>query len=81
MQSDKPLEEIKANGKFSKEVNTYNKLLKEKQLENAGKPPTWFQTEWLFAECYTYFKLHEIFYIRYVIIEIFLPIIKAFAYV
>lgn len=64
MQSDKALTECFANGKFSYEVNVYNKLLREKAEDNGGNAPTWFQTEWLFAECYHYFKLHEIFYLR-----------------
>lgn len=64
MQSDKPLAEISANGKLSHEVSVYNNLIKQKTKENGGYPPTWFQTGWLFAECYLYFKLHEIFYLR-----------------
>ncbi|XP_065216646.1 damage-control phosphatase ARMT1-like [Planococcus citri] len=62
MENDQPLVEINANGSFSKHAAIYNKEIKQRQQENEGKPPTWFQTDWLFAECYNYFKLHDIFY-------------------
>ena len=65
MATDQPLVEINANGVFSKHVAIYNGEIKKRQIENGGNPPSWFQTEWLFAECYNYFKLHEIFYTRY----------------
>lgn len=59
---DQPLREVNTDGPFSEAAAIYNKEIKLREIENAGNPPTWFQTEWLFAECYSYFKLAEIFY-------------------
>lgn len=64
MQTDKPLVELKPIDAFVEEVLVYNKEIRRKTAENNGNPPSWFQTEWLFAECYFYFKLHEIFSTR-----------------
>lgn len=41
-------------------ISVYNGMIEERKKDNNGNPPTWFQTEWLFAECYVYFKLHDI---------------------
>ena len=64
MQTDKPLAELKPICGLAEEVFVYNKEIRRKTTENNGNPPSWFQTEWLFAECYFYFKLHEIFSTR-----------------
>ncbi|XKL66615.1 hypothetical protein PGB90_010035 [Kerria lacca] len=61
LQSDKPLTEFTANNVYTYETNAYNKMIQHYTNENKNNPPTWFQTDWLFAECYLYFKLHRIF--------------------
>jgi len=62
MKSDHPITEIPLHDDvINKGAKIYNRLIEEKKRENGGKYPSWFQTEWLFAECYMYFKLHDIF--------------------
>lgn len=50
------------SGIFPQTISVYNKMIEQYKKNNNGDPPTWFQTEWLFAECYLYYMLHEIFY-------------------
>ncbi|KAK7603893.1 hypothetical protein V9T40_004166 [Parthenolecanium corni] len=50
------------SGIFAQITSVYNKMIEQLKKSNNGSSPTWFQTEWLFAECYLYYRLHEIFY-------------------
>ncbi|XP_065219748.1 damage-control phosphatase ARMT1-like [Planococcus citri] len=60
---DLPFDEINTKETFCEEAAiTYNKEIQRRRVENAGNYPSWFQTEFLFAECYCYFKLNEIFH-------------------
>ncbi|XP_065219942.1 damage-control phosphatase ARMT1-like [Planococcus citri] len=61
MSNDHPFVELTTSGSLSEEAAIFNKGIQKRQLENSGNPASWFQAEWLFAECYCYFKLNEIF--------------------
>ena len=57
LQTNKPLTKIESGGEGA---DHYNLLIDEK-TERDGEVPTWFYVEWLFAECYLYRRLREIF--------------------
>lgn len=52
------------SGLLPQTISVYNRMIEERKKNNNGNPPTWFQTEWMFGECYFYFKMREIFYSR-----------------
>ncbi|KAL1457622.1 hypothetical protein WDU94_007830 [Cyamophila willieti] len=57
LQTNKPLTKIESGGEGAEH---YNHLIDEKTKLN-GEEPTWFYSEWLFAECYLYRRLRETF--------------------
>jgi Protein of unknown function DUF89. len=57
LQTNKPLLKIQSGGVGA---DHYNQLIDEKTKRD-GEVPTWYYTEWLFAECYLYRRLREIF--------------------
>ncbi|XP_039280604.1 damage-control phosphatase ARMT1 [Nilaparvata lugens] len=57
LQTDKPLTELSSLGS---DHELWNRIFREKSKEYS-RPPSWFQTEWLYAECYLYRRLHEAF--------------------
>ncbi|RZF38494.1 hypothetical protein LSTR_LSTR006089 [Laodelphax striatellus] len=57
LMTDKPLTELSSLGS---DHELWNRILSDKTKEHS-RPPTWFQTEWLYAECYLYRRLHEAF--------------------
>ncbi|KAI5742939.1 hypothetical protein M8J77_012880 [Diaphorina citri] len=57
LQTNKPFLKIASGGVGA---DHYNQLIDEKTKRD-GEVPTWYYTEWLFAECYLYRRLREIF--------------------
>uniref|UniRef100_A0A8D8UIG1 Sugar phosphate phosphatase n=2 Tax=Cacopsylla melanoneura TaxID=428564 RepID=A0A8D8UIG1_9HEMI len=57
LQTNKPFSKIESGGEGA---DHYNRLIDEKTKRD-GEVPTWYYVEWLFAECYLYRRLREIF--------------------
>lgn len=57
LQTNKPFSKIQSGGPGA---DHYNRLIDEK-TQRDKEAPTWYYTEWLFAECYLYRRLREIF--------------------
>lgn len=57
LQTNKPLTKIESTGEGA---DHYNRLIEEKTRQT-GEAPTWYYTEWLFAECYLYRRMKAIF--------------------
>lgn len=56
VQTNKQIVEIQSNGE---DVGEWNKYLSSQ--EELDDPPCWFQSHWLYVECYMYRRLWEIF--------------------
>lgn len=57
VQTNKPFEVLTSDGPDISSWNTYY----ERERERAGEEPRWFHTSWLYAECYMYRRIHEVF--------------------
>ncbi|XP_049832556.1 damage-control phosphatase ARMT1-like [Schistocerca gregaria] len=55
IQTNKPLTPLKSN---SSDIKIWNSVLEEETKNNKHK---WFNSDWLFSECYMYRKVREIF--------------------
>lgn len=55
LQTDKPFTKLN----YGSEADEWNKILEEKTQNGSG--PTWFQTDWMYAECYFYRRINEAF--------------------
>lgn len=62
MQTDQPLTDIaQINGVVDPVITGYNDQLKKLRLTHAEEGATWFSLPWLFAECYGYHRLNQIY--------------------
>lgn len=53
MQTNKPFTKLN----YGSEADEWNKILEEKTQDS--QRPTWFQTDWMYAECYFYRRMQE----------------------
>lgn len=60
VQTNKPFEVLTSDGPDVSSWNTYY----EREREREGEKPRWFHTSWLYAECYMYRRIHEVFELR-----------------
>jgi hypothetical protein len=60
VQTNKPIEVLTSDGPDVSSWNAYY----ERERERQNEEPRWFHTSWLYAECYMYRRIHEVFELR-----------------
>lgn len=60
MVTNKPIKQLVSDGS---DVNLWNKYL-ERENANNDLPAAWFDSPWLYVECYLYRRMKEAFELR-----------------
>ncbi|XP_022083064.1 protein-glutamate O-methyltransferase-like [Acanthaster planci] len=57
LQTDKPVLPLESNEGADSQI--WQRYLEEETQRNGGRPPSWFQSPWLYVECYMYRRIVE----------------------
>ena len=68
MQTDKPV--VALTDTERDDLAIWNKYLEEETFKNRGESPSWFQSAWLYVECYMYRRIMEAIHLRYALIHL-----------